>query len=57
MSNGEKTNKPIDLYNMQFEDPSIMEQDDLQELINQLTPQGVTPLQVPEQQTISDASR
>ncbi len=40
MSNGEETNKPIDLYNIQFEDPTITESDDLQSLIESLQPPG-----------------
>ena len=43
MSNGdENTNKPIDLYNVQFEDPTITEQDDLQDLLQSLQPPGFT---------------
>ena len=41
MSNGdENTTKPIDLYNIQFEDPTITEPDDLQEIIQSLQPPG-----------------
>jgi hypothetical protein len=40
MSNGDETSKPIDLYNIQFEDPTITQKDDLQDLIEQLQPPG-----------------
>ena len=42
MSNGDdKTTKAIDLYNIQFEDPTITEPEDLQDIIESLQPTGI----------------
>ena len=48
MSNGDETNKPIDLYNIQFEDPTITEPDDFQDIIQSLQPPGRTAPIVPD---------